>query len=135
MLRLVVRLLITAVALWLTTLITGDHVRVVPYAPGEVTELIVTYLIIALVFGVVNGLVGTAVRIVAFPLYVLTLGLIALVVNALLLLLVAWLTNLLGFGLYIDSFWWGLLGAIVLGVISWILGIIFRPLTRRERTA
>ena len=46
---------------------------------------------IALIFGLVNAIVGTFVRIVAFPLYVLTLGLISFIVNGLLLLLVAWI--------------------------------------------
>jgi len=66
-------------------------------------------------------------RIVAFPLYVLTLGLISFIVNGLLLLLVAWISDLMGFGLQIDGFWWGVLGALVLGLISWLIGLIVRP--------
>lgn len=140
MARFIVRLLINAVALWLTTLILNPHIFVQPYGTPEAasptgpsTELVVTYLLVALVFGIVNGVVGNLIRIVAFPLYVLTLGLISFIVNGLLLVLVAWLTNLLGFGLYVESFWWGVLGALVLGIIAWILGIVLRPLTRRER--
>lgn len=139
MLRFAGRLLINAFALWLTTFILGSHLRVVPYGgpfpQGQqpLTETVVTYLLVALVFGVVNGVVGNVIRIVAFPLYVLTLGLISFIVNGLLLVLVAWLTNLLGFGLYVESFWWGVLGALVLGIIAWLLGIVLRPLTRRER--
>jgi putative membrane protein len=124
--RFLVRLLINAVALWLTTLIVhGVHVR--PYDTG-VLPVIVTYLLVALVFGIVNGVIGNLVRIVAFPLYILTLGLIALIVNALLLLLVAWLSTLAGFGLVIDNFWSGFWGALVLAIISWLIGIILRPL-------
>ena len=67
------------------------------------------YLLIALIFGLVNAIVGTFVRIIAFPLYVLTLGLISFIVNGLLLLLVAWISDLMGFGLEIDGFWWGVL--------------------------
>jgi putative membrane protein len=125
--RFLVRLVINAVALWLTTLIVlGVHVKV--YAPGGAGPTIVTYLVVALVFGIVNGVIGNLIRIVAFPLYILTLGLLALVVNALLLLLVAWLTSLLGFGLVIDTFWSGFWGAIVLAIISWLIGLILRPL-------
>ena len=124
--RFLVRLVINAVALWLTTLIvTGVHVR--SYADG-VLPTILTYILVALVFGIVNGVIGNLVRIVAFPLYILTLGLLALVVNALLLLLVAWLSTLVGFGLIIDNFWSGFWGALVLGIISWLIGIILRPL-------
>jgi putative membrane protein len=76
---------------------------------------------------------GTAIRIVAFPLYLLTLGLISLVVNGLLFLLVSWISDLIGFGLVVDGFWWGVLGAIVLGVIGFIVGAILRPLTGRDQ--
>jgi putative membrane protein len=124
--RFFVRLIINAVALWLTTLIvTGVHV--VSYAAGA-GPTIVTYLVVALIFGIVNGIVGTFIRIVAFPLYILTLGLIALIVNTLLLLLVAWLSTLIGFGLVIDTFWSGFWGALVLAIISWIFGLLLRPL-------
>ncbi|MEJ1230821.1 MAG: phage holin family protein [Galbitalea sp.] len=75
-----------------------------------------------------NGVIGNLIRIVAFPLYILTLGLLALVVNALLLLLVAWFSTLVGFGLVIDSWWSGFWGAIALALISWLIGIILRPL-------
>lgn len=124
------RILINALALWLTTLlVTG--VKVVPFPPGGTLELVLTLLLVALIFGVVNGIIGNFIRIVAFPLYILTLGLIALVVNGLLLLLVAWLTGFLGFGLVIESFWWGVLGALVLGLISWLIGILLRPLMKK----
>lgn len=129
--RFLVRLVINAVALWLTTLIVAG-VMVVPYAPGDTVAIILTYLLVALVFGIVNGVIGNLIRIVAFPLYILTLGLIALVVNSLLLLLVAWLTSFLGFGLHVDGFWWGVLGALVLALLSWVIGIIIRPIVGRE---
>lgn len=131
--RLLLRLLVNALALWLTTLILAPHVRVDPYGSQEVFETIVTYLVVALIFGIVNGIVGGIVRVVAFPIYVLTLGLISLVVNGLLLLLVAWISGLLGFGLSVESFWWGVLGAVVLGIISWLLGILLRPFTRVKK--
>lgn len=125
--RLIARLLINAVALWLTTLIVTG-VRVVAFPPGELLQTVLTYLIVAAIFGVVNAVVGNFIRIVAFPIYILTLGLIALIVNGLLLLLAAWITGFLGFGLEVDGFWWGVLGALVLGLISWLIGILTRPL-------
>ena len=127
--RFLVRLIINALALWFTTLIVSG-VTVRPYAEGELPTIL-TYLLIALIFGVVNAIVGTAIRIVAFPLYILTLGLISFIVNGLLLLLVAWISGLMGFGLYIAGFWWGVLGALVLAIIAWLMGLILRPLTRR----
>ncbi len=127
------RLLINAVALWLTTIIVTG-VKVVPFAPGGTLELVLTFLLLAAIFGIVNGVIGNLIRIVAFPLYVLTLGLIALIVNGLLLLLVAWISSLIGFGLTVDGFWWGVLGALVLGLISWLIGILLRPLIKDRRS-
>jgi putative membrane protein len=128
--RFLIRTLINAVALWITTIVVAG-VHVVPYEDST-TATVVTYLVVAAVFGIVNGTVGNLIRIVAFPVYILTLGLLALLVNSLLLLLVAWLTGLLDFGLRIDSFGWGVVAAIVLGLVSWLLGLVLRPLTRER---
>ncbi|PPL17207.1 phage holin family protein [Microterricola pindariensis] len=126
----IIRLIVNAVALWLTTLIVAG-VSVQPYEDTQLATVI-TYLIVALVFGLVNSIIGTVVRVVAFPLYILTLGLLSLVVNALLLMLAAWVTSLFGFGLVVENFWWGVLGALVLSIIGGILGLIMRPLTRKD---
>ncbi len=131
--RLFLRLVINSVALWLTTLILAGRVFVVPFAPAGVLETIVTYLIVALIFGIVNGIIGGLVRVVALPLYILTLGLISLVVNGLLLLLVAWISDLLGFGLHVENFGWGILGALLLGILSWLIGVILRPFTGKQK--
>lgn len=132
--RLLLRLLINTVALWLTTLILDHHVDVRSYgSEGDTTAYVLTLILVALIFGVVNGIVGGIVRVVAFPLYVLTLGLISFVVNGLLLLLVAWISSLLGFGLTVDNFGWGVLGALVLAIIAWLIGILLRPFTGSTR--
>lgn len=124
--RFVVRTLVSAAALWVTaSLLSG--VRVDPFGDGGVPETVATYLLVALVFGIVNGVLGTVVRIIAFPLYVLTLGLISFVVNGLLLLVVAGLSDAAGAGLEVDGFWWGVAGAFVLGVVSWLISIVVRP--------
>ena len=123
--RFIVKVIVVAFALWLTTLIVAG-VKVVPYEDTTLATVL-TYLLVGLIFGLVNAFVGTFVRIIAFPLYVLTLGLISFIVNGLLLLLVAWISDLIGFGLVVDGFWWGVLGALVLGLISWLIGLIVRP--------
>ncbi len=86
--RFLVRLIVNAVALWLTTLIVTG-VTVDSFGDGGPVETVLTYLLVALVFGIVNAVIGTLIRIVAFPVYILTLGLISFVVNAVLLLIVA----------------------------------------------
>ncbi|MFM1952817.1 MAG: hypothetical protein RL187_26 [Actinomycetota bacterium] len=135
LLRLLVNSLALAVAVWIVPGLT-----MVPYAEGEPViaggpslELIVSYLFVAFIFGLINGIVGNAIRIVAFPLYVLTLGLIALVVNGLLLLLVTQVSEWLTFGLFVQDFYWGIVGALVLSLMSWVLGMILRPLVGRAR--
>ena len=126
--RFILKVIVVAFALWLTTFIVSG-VRIVPYEDTTLATVL-TYLLIALIFGLVNAIVGTFVRIIAFPLYVLTLGLISFIVNGLLLLLVAWISDLMGFGLEIDGFWWGVLAALVLGLISWLIGLIVRPASK-----
>ncbi len=130
MARFLIKLIVNAIALWFTVLIVPG-VGVLSYAP-DTAAVIVTYLLVALIFGLVNGIVGGIVRIVAFPLYILTLGLISLIVNGLLLLLVAWISGLFGFGLVVDGFWWGVLGALVLAIISWLLGLFVRPVAPKR---
>lgn len=123
--RFLIKVLVSAFALWLTTLIVAG-VTVVPYEESEIATIL-TYLLIAGIFGIVNAIVGTTIRIVAFPLYVITLGLVSFLVNGLLLLIVDWISDLMGFGLQVESFWWGVLGALVLGLLTWLIGLIVRP--------
>lgn len=130
--RFLLRLAINSLALWLTTIIV-DGVTVKAFAPADTFAFVLTLVLVALIFGIVNGVIGNFIRIVAFPLYILTLGLIALVVNAFLLLLVSWISDLIGFGLHVDGFLWsGVLGALVLALLSWIIGIILRPFVKKR---
>jgi putative membrane protein len=133
-LRLVVNSVALAIAVWMVPGLT-----MVAYAEGQPVvvggpslELVLSYLFIALVFGLINGIVGNAIRIVAFPLYVITLGLIALIVNGLLLLLVNLISTWLGFGLFVEDYYWGIIGALVLSLSSWIIGLLLRPLTKKR---
>lgn len=135
LLRLVVNSFALGIAVWI---VPGLTMRA--YAEGEPViaggpslELLLSYLFIAFVFGLINGIVGNAIRIVAFPLYVITLGLIALVVNGLLLLLVNQISLWLTFGLFVEDFYWGVVGALVLSLSSWIIGMLLRPLMKKKR--
>ena len=140
MLRFFLRSVVTAIALGVAVWAVPG-LTMTPYAESTTQifvgapslELGLTYLLIAAVFGVVNAIVGNTIRVVAFPLYILTLGLIALVVNALMLLLVHQISEWIGFGLSVDGFGSGVLGALVLSITSWVIGLFFRPLLRRGR--
>lgn len=144
-----IRIVISAFAFWVTTLIvggSGSHgIWVQPYAAtavgdetmAEVTSdrtvaSVVTFLLIALVFGVVDGTLGKVVRIVSLPLRIITLGLFGLIINGFLLVVVAWISDLIGFGLRVDGFWWGVLAALVLSILTGILNGLFGTKKRGE---
>lgn len=122
--RLVIRVLVGAFALWLTTLIVGGSgnrgVWIEPISSDEYSPIL-TLILVAAVFGLVNGTLGRVVRIVSIPLYILTLGLFGLIVNGIMISVVAWLSNLAGFGLRVDGFWWGVLAALVMSIIAGVL--------------
>ncbi|WP_100814655.1 phage holin family protein [Microbacterium lacus] len=131
--RFIVRVVINAFAIWVVTLIPDLQVRVTPFAPGETLQLVLTLLLVAAIFALVNTVIGTVVKIIAFPLYILTLGLISLIINGFLLWLTAWVTSWFGFGLTVGDFWWGVLAALIIAVINGIFGIILRPQRQRRR--
>ena len=89
--------------------------RVAPNPDGPLGEF-GTYLWIALIFGVVNAIVGPVLRLFGFPFVVLTLGLFLLVINAAVLGLTAALTDRLS----IDGFVTALVGGLILAVVGWI---------------
>ncbi len=107
-----VRVLLSWIVVALAFVVT---VRLVPgiQVQGGVTA----YLLVAAVFGLVNGILGPILRLLTLPISVLTLGLFLLVLNALLLALSAWLVP----ALTIDGFWSAFIGAILIGLVSWVL--------------
>ncbi len=90
------------------------------------------YIWVSALFGIVNAIIGTLLRILTFPLILLTLGLFSVLVNALLLELTDALTD----NLTIDSFFWSAIwAAIILSIISVILDLTVGRVARRELTA
>ncbi|WP_040168078.1 phage holin family protein [Microbacterium gorillae] len=130
--RFIIRVVVNAFAIWVVTLIPLLTVKVTAYAEGSV-PLVITLLAIAAVFALVNTIIGTVIKIIALPLYILTLGLVSLLINGLLLYITAWITGFWGWGLSIGDFWWGVVAALVITVINWIFGIILRPQRKKAR--
>ncbi|KUO08677.1 phage holin family protein [Streptomyces sp. DSM 15324] len=85
---------------------------------------IVTLLGVALLFGLVNFLVKPIVKVLTFPLFILTLGLITLIVNALMLLLTSWLAGVLDLSFHVDGFWTAVGGGLIVSVVSWALNVV-----------
>lgn len=115
--RFVVDVIMTALALWLVTLVV----------PGvEVMGGVGAFIWVALVFMFVNAFISPVVNLISLPLKILTLGLFSLLVNTLLFSIVGWISDGLGNGLQIDGFWAAFFGAIVMAIASWIVEGLFK---------
>ncbi len=87
-------------------------------------DQVITLLVIALIFGIVNEFVRPIVAFLSLPLYLLTLGLMFFVVNALMLLLTSWIADQLDIGFHVRGFWTAVWGSIVISIVSWIIGLV-----------
>lgn len=119
-----VRILVTALALWLTSLVFPTHLEIL--GGDSPATRILAVLIVALVYSLVSLIIKPVVTLISLPLYILTLGLFTLVVNALMLWITTWLTgrDLFGeWGLEVHGgFWWYLLIALIIAVLQTIIG-------------
>jgi len=131
--RFIVRVLVNAFAIWVVTLIPALQVSVTPFAPGGDLQLVLTLLLVSAIFALVNTIIGTVIKIVAFPIYILTLGLISLVINGFLLWLTAVITGAWSWGLTVGDFWWGVVAALLISIINWVFGVILRPQEKKRR--
>ncbi|MBD8058107.1 phage holin family protein [Cellulomonas sp. JH27-2] len=117
----VVRVLINGVAIWLATVLLSG-LDIVGY--DSTWQKVGIILLIALVFGIVNAVVKPIVAFLSIPLYILTLGLFTLVVNALMLMLTAWITEFTDWGLRIDGFWTAVWGGLIISIVSFALSVM-----------
>jgi len=113
--RFVVRLLGNMLGIWVSSLLVSGITIANGASAGETILLLAG---IALVFTLVNAIARPVISTLAFPLYVLTFGLFALVTNALVFLLTGWLAGSLGLAIAVDGFWPALLGGTITAVIS-----------------
>ena len=121
--KFVMRILITAIALWAATrLVSGITYH------GSWLGLAG----VALVFGVLNSFVRPILTFLAFPLLIVTLGLFTFVLNAVMLMLTSALSSKLGIDFHVAGFWAAFWGAIVVGIVSFLLSV-FLPDGERAR--
>ena len=116
----VIRVVITAIALWISTLVLSGITLNTDSTPKKVGTL----LAVAVIFGIINAVIRPIVKTVGCAFYVLTLGLVALVVNGALFLLTSWFAGKLNLPFHVNGFWTAVLGALIVGVISWLLNAL-----------
>ncbi|MEO0048807.1 MAG: hypothetical protein RL556_139 [Actinomycetota bacterium] len=137
MIRFIVGTCINAIGLYFVTLVVPS-IALHPYGGSDLWPTIGSFLLVGAIFGLVNSLIAPVVKVLAFPLFLLTFGLISFVINGALLLFVAWLSNQLhdgsgvsidGFtqqGLNIASLGWAILGALVMSVSTFVARWVFK---------
>lgn len=118
---LLIRLGTTALAFWLATLLIPG----ITLDTSSTIEAITTLILVAAIFGLVNAVLQPIIKTLGCGLYLLTLGLIALVVNGLLFLLTGAIAEQLDLPFAVDGFWpAAVLGALFVGVVTWLLGLV-----------
>ena len=125
--RIILRILINAAALWVAAQLFDGI---------TLSDRPLSVLFVAIVFGLVNSFIRPVVKLLTFPITIVTLGLFIFVVNAAMLQLTDWLTS----GLEVSGFWTAIGGGIVISVVSWFLSVLlpdedrsrYRELDRRS---
>jgi len=116
-----IRLAVSAVALWIASLLISG----VQFTTDSTGKKVGTVVVVAVIFGLVNMFLRPIIKAIGCGVYVLTLGLIAIIVNGLLLWLVSWIAGGLDLPFHVQNFWpSAVLGALVVGVVSWVLNMI-----------
>ena len=115
MTKLLIRLLANALGLYIAArIVPGIHVG----------ENWLGVLGIALVFGLVNALIGPLLKLLTCPFIILTLGLFTLVINAVMLLLTSALSRAVGLSFVVEGFWPAFWGALVISLVSLVLTLV-----------
>ncbi|MGW1344385.1 phage holin family protein [Kribbella sp. NPDC002412] len=116
LMRLVVNAVALAVAAWLLAGIT--------ISGTSTTRRVITLLVVAALFGLVNALVKPLATLLSLPFIVLTLGLLIFVINALMLLLTSWISDGLDIPFEVEGFGTALVGALIITVVSWLMNVL-----------
>src|SRR6516164_7174789 len=127
--RFLIRVLVSAAALAVATWVVSGIT--LPAASGW--EKVGTLLAVAAIFGLINATLKPLIKVVGCAFYVLTLGLVALVVNALLLWLTSVIAGHLKLPFHVTGFWPAFWGAIIVGLVSWLLNLLIGDDRRRKK--
>jgi putative membrane protein len=124
-----IRLGISAIALWISTLLISG----ITLNTNSTLDEIGTLVLVAAIFGVINAVLRPIIKVVGCAFYVLTLGLIALVVNGALFMLTSWIAGKLDLPFHVADFWpSAVLGALIVGIVSWVLNMLVPDSSRSD---
>jgi putative membrane protein len=126
--RFLLRVLVSAAALGVATWAVSG----IELLAGSGWSRVGTLLAVALIFGLINATLKPLIKVVGCAFYVLTLGLAALVVNGLLLWLTSVVAGDLTLPFHVAGFWPAFWGAIVVGLVSWLLNLLIGDDRRRK---
>jgi putative membrane protein len=116
LMRLIVNAVALAVAAWLLNGIT--------ISGSGTGSRIVTLVVVAAIFGLVNAVVRPLAKLLSLPFIILTLGLLIFVINALMLLLTSWISSGLNVRFHVEGFGTALVGALIITVVSWLMNVL-----------
>ncbi|GAA4243482.1 hypothetical protein GCM10022255_002730 [Dactylosporangium darangshiense] len=112
-----IRLAVSAFTVWLATLVIPGIT-----VDGDTGHQVLAVVAVAAIFGIVNAVLRPIIKTIGCWAYILTLGLVSLVVNGALLLLTSKIAEALDLSFRVEHFWpSAILGALFIGVVSWLL--------------
>ncbi len=120
MTRFLIKVLINAVAVYAAVALLSPHIM------AQSNDYI-AYLLLGLIFGLVNAILRPLAMLLTCPLILLTLGLGTLLVNTVMFLLTGWIGAQYGVGFTVENFGYAFLGALIVSVVSLVLNGIFNP--------
>ena len=120
MMNLLVKLVGNAIALAIATWLLAD----ITLNGSTTGKRILTLLVVAAIFTVVNAIVKPIVKLLSLPFIILTLGLLLFVINALMLMLTSWIAGKLDVAFHVEGFGTALLGALIITIVSWFLSAV-----------
>lgn len=118
--KLILSILANALALWVAAILVDG----ISFG-GEGTQLALTVVLVAVVFGVLNAIVKPVLKLLSLPLVIVSLGLFLFVINAIMLSLTSWLSGALGLDFHVDSFFWdAVLGALIISAVGVVTDLV-----------
>lgn len=119
--KFLIKLLATSAGVWVATLLIPG-LQIIDSTSTQNT--ILSVVIFALALTIVNALVRPIVKFISFPLYILTLGIFSIIVNALMFMLAGWISMQTHTGIVVETFWAALFGALLTSIIAAVLGTV-----------